>query len=113
MSPKESIICTDQQSSDRVGAAVVEDYIQAATRLQSTFISVILQCSEEENVKRLSGRGRKAGATTKLTSSDVLLAIRKTEDIYKFRNDSELVLDVSSLSPGDAAACIYNFVMSN
>ncbi|KAL8905051.1 MAG: hypothetical protein Q9207_002866 [Kuettlingeria erythrocarpa] len=100
-------IFTDSQSSDEVGSAAVADYIHAARARGSQVLSVILICEEAENIRRMrtGQRGR-----TKLNDADILLMIRRTEDLYRFGGKAELELDVTLFSPAEAAHKILEFV---
>ncbi|KAL8762088.1 MAG: hypothetical protein Q9184_001860 [Pyrenodesmia sp. 2 TL-2023] len=100
-------IFTDSQSSDAVGSAAVADYIHAAHTKGSQLISVILTCAEDENSRRVKSEQR---GGTKLHDVDVLLGIRRTEDLYRFGGKAELELDVTLLSPIEAAHEIVGFV---
>jgi hypothetical protein len=88
------------------------------------FISVVLECGLEENVRRLAGRASAAAAgassvptttTTKLASVEILREIRAVETLRTFGDDAdlELVLDVTALSPQDAAAKIRDVVVGH
>lgn len=100
-------IFTDSQSSGEVGSAAVADYIHAARTRGSQVFSVILTCEEAENIRRMrtGQRGR-----TKLHDADILLMIRRTEDLYRFGGKAELELDVTLFSPVEAARKIVEFV---
>ncbi|KAL8946245.1 MAG: hypothetical protein Q9222_007335 [Ikaeria aurantiellina] len=100
-------IFTDSQSSDKVGVAAVEDYINVARTRGSRLISIILTCSQTENIRRLGAESR---GKTKLTDVNVLRWIRYKEDLYRFGGDAELEMDVTDLSAAAAAEKILNFV---
>lgn len=69
------------------------------------FVSVVLQCGLEENLARMAGPSRGVrGYNTKLTDPDILRWIRESEDILCFGGPYELVLDVTRLAAGEAAA---------
>lgn len=72
------------------------------------FYSVVLECEEAENVRRLESEGRKGG---KLKDADVLLEYRRKYDggIWKFGDDDEMVLDVTSVAPIEAARMIFEW----
>lgn len=104
-------IFTDQQSSSETGSAAVKDYQRAATEKGSPFVSVILQCDLEENLRRLLGSGRGVH-NTKLTDSDILRHIRDTEDIYHVGDKLELEIDVTHKSAQEVAGIIKRFLGS-
>ena len=99
-------IFTDQQSSSQLGRSAAKDYQDAAALRGSTFISVVLQCDVNENLKRVAGVDRGTGSNTKLTDLSVLRSIREREDIFHFEDENELELDVTYLSPSEAAGKI-------
>ncbi|KAL8930731.1 MAG: hypothetical protein Q9208_000272 [Pyrenodesmia sp. 3 TL-2023] len=100
-------IFTDSQSSSKVGSAAVADYIHAARIRGSQLISVVLTCAEDENIRRMKSEQR---GGTKLHDVDILLEIRRMEDLYRFGGNAELELDVTILSPIEAARKIVDFV---
>ncbi|KAK2028999.1 hypothetical protein LX32DRAFT_673173 [Colletotrichum zoysiae] len=103
-------IFTDQQSSSDVGSSFARDYQNAARLRGSPFISIILHCDLEENLARATGVDRGKGSNTKLTTPDILRSIREREDIFRFRDEYELELDVTQLSPIEAAARIRDHI---
>jgi hypothetical protein len=105
-------IFTDQQSSSPIGAASALDYRQAARSKGLSFFSVVLQCDLEENLRRVqaSGRGR---SNTKLTDISIVRNVREKEDIYHFKDDNELELDITHISPAGAAQSIFKHIVHN
>ena len=104
-------IFTDQQSSSEIGTSAAKDYAHAAVERGSTFVSVVLQCNLDENVKRLVGQGR--GVTnnnTKLTDVGILHTIRSNEDIYRFGGDAEIEIDITDRSALDVARMVREFL---
>ncbi len=57
------------------------------------------------------GGDRGNGSNTKLTDLDILRSIRDEEDIFHFRDGNELDLDITHLSPSEAAVRIYDHVV--
>ncbi|KAM4066190.1 AAA domain-containing protein [Hirsutella rhossiliensis] len=101
-------IFTDQQSSNQSGSSSAKDYQDAATARGAPFVSVILHCELEENLKR-AVQGEKGGCSnTKLTNPTILRSIREREDIFRFKDENELELDVTLSSPREAARRIYD-----
>ena len=103
-------IFTDEQSSNLLGSSAAKDYREAAQRPGSAFVSVVLQCSLDENLKRITAEGRGAGLNTKLTDLSILRRIRDQEDIFHFGDELELELDITHMSPCDAARSIYKHI---
>jgi hypothetical protein len=65
-------IFTDQQSSSAQGSSAAQDYQNAAALRGSRFISVILSCDLDENIRRLKDSGRGGSVNTKLTDVRIL-----------------------------------------
>ncbi|EMF13071.1 uncharacterized protein SEPMUDRAFT_155484 [Sphaerulina musiva SO2202] len=106
-------IFTDQQSSDETGASAAQDYAAAAQARQSSFVSIILTCDLEENVRRLTFASRGGESNTKLTDVDILHHIRDTEDIYHFGGELEIEIDVTHKAPDVVAREIEKFIGSS
>lgn len=104
-------IFTDSQSSDVIGSATAQEYEDAAKERGCPFISIILSCHLEENIRRLQAVGRGGSTNTKLTDLGIFHEIRKTEDIYHFGGRMELELDVTETSATFTAEKIYAFVL--
>ncbi|RDW74549.1 uncharacterized protein DSM5745_07211 [Aspergillus mulundensis] len=107
-----SWIFTDQQSSSALGSASAKDYQQAAAVRGAPFISVVLNCDLDENLQRAVGGDRGAGSNTKLTDPAILRHIRQSEDIFRFKDQNELVLDVTHLPASEAARKIHEHIRS-
>ncbi|KAK4635950.1 hypothetical protein CLAFUW4_01321 [Fulvia fulva] len=87
----------------------VGDYMDLALwPTNRRFYSVVLECDEGENVRRLESEGRKGG---KLRDAEVLLEYRRKYHggIWKFGDEDELVLDVTNLAPAEAARIIFQW----
>ncbi len=113
-STKEIIwICTDQQSSNAIGSQTSLEYYNTAVSLGARFASIILTCEAEENEKRLVASSRGRGNNTKLNDVNILRDIRENEDIYHFRGEDELEIDVSKMSPKAVAQTIAEFIGSS
>lgn len=106
-------IFTDQQSSDETGASAAQDYAAAAQARQSPFVSIILTCDLEENVRRLTFASRGGESNTKLTDVNILHHIRDTEDIYHFGGELEVEIDVTHKAPDVVAREIEKFIGSS
>ncbi|KAK3945477.1 hypothetical protein QBC46DRAFT_250246 [Diplogelasinospora grovesii] len=103
-------IFMDQQSSSNLGSSSTRDYQNAAAVRGSPFISIILHCELDENLKRATGEDRGKDANTKLTDLGILRSIREREDIFHFKDEYELELDITRLSPSEAAAKIHDHI---
>ncbi|KAK1727980.1 uncharacterized protein BDZ83DRAFT_717369 [Colletotrichum acutatum] len=105
-----TFIFTDARESGPLGSEAAQDYKAAAEKRDVLFISVVLHCDVDENVRRLGGR-RFAGAdeaagNTKLTDGETLKKIREKEAIFQFGDENEMCLDVTSLEPDHSALLI-------
>lgn len=76
---------------------------------------VILHCSEEENIRRLTGRS--PGSKSKLMDVDILREIRQKHFVYSFYSDGLKVpahwkyeLDIENLEPEKAAGTILGLL---
>ncbi|KAF3087505.1 hypothetical protein TWF569_002104 [Orbilia oligospora] len=106
-------IFTECQSNSHIGTSISHEYLAAAKRRSSPFVSIILTCSLEENLKRLSHPSRKTTPRRKLTNREVLKAIRDEEVIHRFGDwigVRELLVDNSKLEPEEAAVVIKTFL---
>lgn len=106
-------IFTEAQSSSPSGSSVMQEYLQAARRLDVPIISIILTCSSEENERRLTDRTSTLHATsTKLGDSAILKTIRETEDIYRYGHEArkEVVIDTTGKDIADVASAAEEVV---
>lgn len=103
-------IFTDSRCTSEVGSNAVQDFVDASKKRGVPFIPVIMTCSPEENARRIVDEGRGKGGRTKLRDTDVLRSIREQEVMYRFGGESELELDMSNLSPRDAAQKIVDHI---
>ncbi|KAF3158953.1 hypothetical protein TWF106_003826 [Orbilia oligospora] len=106
-------IFTECQSNSHIGTSISHEYLAAAKRRSSPFVSIILTCSLEENLRRLSHPSRKTTPRRKLTNREVLKAIRDEEVIHRFGDwigVRELLVDNSKLEPEEAAVVIKTFL---
>ena len=108
-------IFTDFQSTDEVGSSVAEEYADAAKRRGCIFVPIILSCDTAENRQRMRSAERlRSGADGQgiLLDTTILMDIRGHEHIYRFKRAEELLLDVTSLKPKEAAGKILEHVKS-
>jgi len=83
------------------------EYVNAAKKQGVPLVSVVLSCSEEENMSRAIAHGRgSTGFNTKLTDLAILKRIRDTEEIFRVGDGLELDLDVTGMHADDAASAI-------
>lgn len=108
--PDITYIFTDSQSSDEIGSATAQEYETSAKKRGCPFISIILSCQLEENMRRLQALGRGGSTNTKLTDLDIFRSIRETEDIYHFGGPMELELEVTETSAAATAEKIHAFI---
>lgn len=76
----------------------------------SPFILVVVQCEFEEHMRRATSRERSGSSSTKITDIDALRDACGKDDIYAFGDGYELELDVTHLSPAEAARKIHDHV---
>ncbi|KAH7139960.1 hypothetical protein B0J13DRAFT_624768 [Dactylonectria estremocensis] len=100
----------DQQSSSELGSSTAREYQTAAALRGPPFISIILSCELNENLKRAGSEDRGKGSNTKLTKLAILRSIRQQEDIFRFGNKAEMELDVTTLAPGEACWKVYEHI---
>lgn len=94
-----------------MGSATAQEYEDAAKERGCPFISIILSCHLEENIRRLQAVGRGGSTNTKLTDLGIFHNIRETEDIYHFGGPKEMELDVTETSATITAEKIHAFVL--
>lgn len=76
--PDITYIFTDSQSSSDIGSATAQEYETSAKKRRCPFVSIILSCHLEENMRRLQAVGRGESTNTKLTDLDIFRSIRET-----------------------------------
>ncbi|KAL9100104.1 MAG: hypothetical protein Q9163_004479 [Psora crenata] len=116
-------IFTDFQTANESGTSVAKEYQHGAERRGCTFVPVVLSCETSENERRMRspdrvqlvtgvGGGRGKGM---LLDTEILKSYRKRGEIYRFEGSAaaaQLELDVTHLSPAQAAAKIIEHVES-
>jgi adenylylsulfate kinase-like enzyme len=105
-----TLVFTDQQSSSPLGSSVAREYEAAASNRNARFLSIRLQCNEEEHLRRALSGDRVKGLWTKLTNEKFIRLMREKEDVFMFGGEDELTIDVTDLSPHQAAQSIAEFV---
>ncbi len=91
-------IFTDFLSKSEEDRCMAKRYKEAAKQLGVPFISVLITCKLDENLKRLASVERGKASHAKLTDQHTLRKIRDSEEIYRFRDRRELELDVTRMS---------------
>ncbi|KAH7031458.1 uncharacterized protein B0I36DRAFT_123022 [Microdochium trichocladiopsis] len=105
-----TIVFTDCQSDNDLGRAVATEYKLAAETAGRDFIPVYLSCDKHENLKRVSSAERVGSKTTKLTSKAILKDILSNNELFRFEGCSSLTLDITQLSPAEAALQIRSHI---
>ncbi|KAF9770626.1 hypothetical protein IL306_011810 [Fusarium sp. DS 682] len=103
-------IFTDAREDSPVGEIGAKDYQAAAKKRRVPFLSIVLECEMEENIRRAINITRGQTVSAKLTDEKVLRAVLQNEEIYRFGSETELVLDVTKLSAKEAAQRIQEHV---
>ncbi|KAF5712160.1 ribose 5-phosphate isomerase A [Fusarium mundagurra] len=103
-------VFTDARETSAAGEMGAKDYEAAASKRGVSFISIVLECEIEENIRRAINPTRVASVGAKLTDENILRPILEKETIYRFGNETELVLDVTKLSSKEAALRIKEHV---
>ena len=108
-----SYIFTEFQSTSESGTSTCKKYIEAARRRGCLFVPIILTCSSAENASRMQSAERMdlvAAGKGLLLDTDVLESYRKRSEIYRFQTYEEMELDVTELTPMQAANRIFAHV---
>lgn len=95
-------IFADSRFSE-VGSAAPKDYRDAAEKRDVPFTPLIMTCGADENARRVVDEYRGELGCTKLMDIGVLKGIREKEQMCRFGGRDELEVDVSNLSPREAA----------
>ncbi|MGF6172558.1 AAA family ATPase [Ensifer sp. 4252] len=98
----QSFLFTDALSNDEFDSRAFDDYAALAADRRARLVAVVLDCSVEENLKRLTRAGR--SRAYKLTDPQVLIDLRSRHVLLKGKCDQLIELDVSSLGADEAAS---------
>lgn len=105
-------VFTDFQSSNELGAAVCHEYAACASERGCDFMPILLHCEVETNLQRLVAGDR--ARHQKLVDVDLARRFRKDAELYRFvDHPAAFELDVTSLSPREAAGRILEHVTSH
>ena len=103
-----TVITTYYQESLENRSITLHDFLASAKTGRRPFVVFILQCSPEENIKRLVGRS--STWKSKLSDADILKDIRQNHTVYSFLKHGystpdvwEYRLDIENLPPEEAA----------
>ncbi|KAF6236199.1 hypothetical protein HO173_005828 [Letharia columbiana] len=106
-------VFTDFQTANEEGISVASEYEAAAKKRGCAFIPVILTCQVAENERRLRSLerlGAVEGGNGMLVDTDVLKLFRERGDVYRFQCSEQLVLNVTEITPVQAAEKIMQHV---
>ena len=87
-----------------------KEYIDIAAKSNRLFVPILLQCNEDEHIKRATSFNRRIPTQTKLTDPELLKKIREEETLLTFGIPSEMILDITKESPKEAARAIFRHV---
>lgn len=104
MDARVPLIFTDALSEDPWDARMFEEYRALAVSRRARLISILLDCSQDENERRLVSAGR--AAQQKLTRISTLRELRQNYRLLKPANVENYTLDVSLMTVDDAAGWI-------
>jgi tRNA uridine 5-carbamoylmethylation protein Kti12 len=99
-----SLIFTDALSDDASDQAFFDDYRALTARRGARLVAVVLECAEDENVRRLVTAGR--SDMHKLTRPEVLASMRSRYRLLRPEGLDCIDLDITALSAEDAASAI-------
>ncbi|KAJ5489930.1 hypothetical protein N7453_010755 [Penicillium expansum] len=103
-------IFTDFQTANEQGSSVCKEYAQAAEDRGCLLIPIVLDCDEDENIRRMTQLEREKHA--KLMDVDLLKMLRKGAPIFEFSNRKEfLKIDVTHKKPEEVARMIWEHVV--
>lgn len=96
-----ALVFTDALSDDEFDTARFDEYRQLAARRSASLVAVIFDCDPIENARRLVAPGR--AEQRKLVKPEVLARMRETYRLHRPGDLPLIELDVTALSPGQAA----------
>jgi hypothetical protein len=82
------------------------EYQTAAHKAGRMLLPVYLHCNERENLDRVGTKERAESQTTKLLDKELLKRIRDNYEIFRFKDEIAFELDVSDITPEQAAQAI-------
>ncbi|KAG5659852.1 hypothetical protein KAF25_002411 [Fusarium avenaceum] len=103
-------VFTDFQSDDDIGSAVMAEYRAMAARRGSAVIPIVVTCSKEENLRRLTSMER--SQHEKLTNVELVARIRENSAIRQSPDDFfRMELDVTELDEDAAAHMMHRHIL--
>lgn len=104
------LIFTDALADDATDLAIFEEYRELAARRSARLVSIVLECEQEENIRRLTRAGR--AELHKLTQPEVLGELRAKYRLLRPGGVELVELDVTRLSADAAALAIADALRS-
>ena len=99
-------LLVDFQSDNELGRSVAREYQSASLASGRPFFPIIITCDIDENRRRIAAPERINGGTLKLHSVEILEDLRARCELFHFNVDEEIHLDITHLSPTQAAKSI-------
>jgi hypothetical protein len=108
---KSIYVFTDFQSCDEIGCGVMSEYREMVERRGCGFVPIILTCSKEENLRRLSSMERARHG--KLTDTELGVYLRDSSKVYHGHEHDpyHMELDITDLEADAAAQLICAHVL--
>ncbi|KAK8076338.1 hypothetical protein PG994_003610 [Apiospora phragmitis] len=107
-------IFTDSQGTDIVGASTCAEFVVTARHRGCGLVSVVLSCDEGAHLERVLAADRVARGG-RMVDASLAKTIREKSRIYRFSElaaeGGTLEVDVTSLSPEEAAMKIFRHVL--
>jgi len=101
---------TDFQSENELGRSVAREYQSSSATSGRPFLPIIITCDVNENRRRVAASERVSSGTGKLLSVDVLQDLRDRCELFSFKINEEIHLDITNLSPTQAAERLFVFM---
>ncbi|MGL4495496.1 MAG: AAA family ATPase, partial [Beijerinckiaceae bacterium] len=99
------LIFTEALADEANDRKLFADFVALADARKNVVIPVVLDCSLEENLRRLQMPER--AALLKLTKADILSGMRSQYELLRPDEPLRIDMDVSDLTAENAAAAIY------
>jgi thymidylate kinase len=105
LAPGTPLVFTDALADIASDRAVFDDCLELASKRGAKLIAVVLECEEEENLRRLTAGGR--AEQLKLTDEKVLRDLRAKYRLLRPTDVTCIDLEVSALPAGEVAAALH------
>lgn len=102
----------DFQSHNDLGQTVAMEYVDAARMSGRPFLPVTMMCKVEENMRRVESVERQRSGSGKLLDAEELKAMRTRSKLLSFADRESFELDVSHITPQEAAIILRDHVRS-